>query len=286
VPISGSLALPELELSGAVAPEVPISGSLALPELELSGTFKPFEPSDVPEVAAGYWWDAAAATNLGAAGFAVPEMNGHATFNQVQTTVASQPTQLTENGGKQFRMRRAADANPSVISTAGNVQAGWTGATCYAGWFRLPDSSGDISGAGTLIGHNTTTAFRMSLTNLVNTTDRQSVSFSADGAAVVLNQWLNSFDGGWKFLVAKATPGVGVELYVNHNLVAHALTNAPGPLLFDTAAPIFIGCRAASSLANTNTTDWATAYICNGIPSDAELVRLSNYHNPTGVPFN
>src|SRR6185369_14305374 len=93
-----------------------------------------FSPADVPQVAAGYFWDATAASGLGTTGFKVPEGNRHTSFDLVQTTVASQPTALTENGGLQFRMRKSTDPNPSFLATAGSVQEGWTGSTYVGFW--------------------------------------------------------------------------------------------------------------------------------------------------------
>jgi hypothetical protein len=104
----------------------------------------------VPEVAAGYYWEAANTIGFGTTGFRVLEGNGHSTFDLVQATVANQPTALTENGGAQFRMRKTGDAvGASILGTVGDVTAGWTGQTYIAGWFRLPDASGAVGSTGT-----------------------------------------------------------------------------------------------------------------------------------------
>lgn len=245
-----------------------------------------FSPADVPELAAGYWWDAAAASGLGTAAFKVPEGNGHTTFDLLQATVASQPTLLTENGGKQFRMRKAADTNPSIIATSGAVQAGWTGTTYIAGWFRLPDAAGDISGAGNLFVHTPTTAGqrRISITNAVSSGDKQSATTSNDGTTQATNQWLNALAGGaWTWMDCITIPGTSVEMRAGLVLVAHTATAAPGSPLFDGSALITIGSRAGAGLANVDTTDWALCYYCNGVPSAANQVRLANFRNPLGI---
>jgi len=249
-----------------------------------------WSPAQIPEVAAGYWWDAADASGLGTAAFKVPEGGGHTTFDLVQATTASQPTALSENGRAQFRMRKAGDANPSILSTSGAVQAGWTGNTYIGGWFRLPDASGDISGAGNLFVHTPATAGqrRITLQNLVSSGDKQAALTSNDGTTQAQNQWLNALAGGdWVWLELLTIPGTSVELYADLTLVAHTLTAAPASPLFDGNALISVGSRAGAGLANVDTTDWAFIAYCNGIPRDAHREYLRAYKAPkalTGYP--
>lgn len=250
-----------------------------------SGTFGAWNPANVPEVAAGYFWLASSGTGLGTSGFTVPEGNGHTTFDLVQTTVASQPTALTELGGTQYRMRHAADANPSIIKTAGSVQAGWTGNTYLAGWFRMPNGSGDITGPGNLFAHTTTTALRLVLANLINSTDRQGVVFSGNGTSnTASNQWLNCFPnvvgGRWTWLEMLVVPGSAIDLVADFTTQNRVLTTAPGATLNDTNATISVGCRGAANLANVDPTDWCAVYYANGIPSDANRLALYRHNAP------
>lgn len=243
-----------------------------------------FSPADVPEVAAGYWWDAAAASGLGTAAFKVPEGNGHTTFDLLQATVASQPTLLTENGNQQFRMRKNGDANPSRLATSGSVAMGWAGPTWVAGWFRLPDASGDVTGAGTLLLHfGGAGARRMALAVSITTSDRVTATLSGDGTASSASAWASTFVGGnWVFLACAflGTDSVTLE----SNRVAQSAV--AGPLapssLFNASTQLCVGCRN-SGLSNVDTTDWATCIVANGVPSAANQVRLANFRNPLGI---
>lgn len=247
-----------------------------------------FHPRLVKEVRKGYYWLVSDTTALGATGFRVLEGNRNSVFDLIQTTVASQFTLLTDNGGLQARMRKAADSNPTTIATSGSVQAGWTDGTYLAGWFRLPDVSGDISGAGNLFVHTPTAAGqrRVSLANAVSSGDKQSLTTSNDGTTTATNQWLNVFAGGdWTWTECLIVPGTSAELFSGFVLVAHTATAAPPSPLFDGSAPITIGSRAGAGLANVDTTDWATFYYGNGIPSLKNRKRLANYLAPKAVKF-
>ncbi len=248
-----------------------------------------FDPRFIAEVAAGYWWHAERATGIGTTAFKVPEGNGHTSFDLIQATVASQPTALTENGGQQLRMRKAADSNPSILGSAGAVAAGWTGSTYIAGWFRLPDASGDVSGAGNLFVHTPTTAGqrRISLTNVVSSGDKQSLVTSNDGTASVTNQWLNVFaGGGWTWIESLTIPGTSAELNAGFVLIAHTATATPVSPLFDGTALISMASRAGAGLANVDTTDWAACYYCNGIPSLTNRKLLANASRPIAAAFS
>jgi hypothetical protein len=244
----------------------------------------------VPEVAAGYWWSASLTTGFGTTGFRVLEGNGHSSFDLVQATVASQPTLLTENGGKQFRMRKQVDANPSRIALAAAVAAGWTGDTYIAGWFRLPDASGDVTGAGTtgtFFSHNTTAGNQRRL-NLSNNAapDAQTCTSNPTGlAGSATNTWPNQFvGGGWTWLELAIRAGVVHELYAGLVLVtAQTAVAAASPPLFNATALIGLACSSTGASSNTDTTDWASCYYANGIPTLANRVRLANYRNPSGT---
>lgn len=253
-----------------------------------------FTPRDVPEVASGYWWDAANTTGFGTTGFKVLEGNGHTTFDLIQATVASQPTQLTEAGGQQFRMRKQADPNPSRLVNAGAVSAGWTGATYVGMWIRLPDASGDITAGGSLFLHTGGAGARRWTSGMSTTTsDRFSSSFSIDGTATSVVRWASPFvGGGWVWCEHAFDP-----LHVlGGTVTADAptfLSNFVGPQtqllgtsnvtsIFDASAQVFMACNSAVS-SNTDTVDWSFCVYANGIPSLANRKRLANFRNPSGV---
>lgn len=257
----------------------------------------PFQPAQVPEIAAGYYWDAGNTTGFGTTGFRVIEGGGRSSFDLVQATVANQPTLLTENGGQQFRMRKQVDANPSRLATAAVVTAGWTGPTYVGMWARFPDAGGDI-GANALFTHNLTTGNqrRLNITTGNGTPDITISTMSSDG---VLNnnfnaRSVNPFAGAsftWVEFIVDIALALGGsapnDVYkVFGNLARATMTlNQVSTVgaLFDGAAQINVFSSLATS--NADTTDWAACYYGNGIPSLANRVRLANYRNPTGIPL-
>ncbi|OGR95494.1 MAG: hypothetical protein A2V88_15395 [Elusimicrobia bacterium RBG_16_66_12] len=249
----------------------------------------------MPEVAAGYWWEAANTTGFGTTGFRVLEGGGHTTFDLIQATVASQPTALAENGGVQFRMRDSGDPDPSTLVTAGSVVAGWTGATGMLGWFRLPDASGDITGTVTLVQHTDGPPIRrMQLNGITGTPDRVGCQTSTDGTANVTERADNTgiFTGSswvWLecyfdplFILGGSLAAERVKIFANLLPQTITLTGSVGTTLADSSNAIAIAC-SVGGLANSDTTDWAVAYYANGIPSLANRVRLANHRNPTGI---
>lgn len=251
-----------------------------------------FDPTTVPEIAAGYWWDPANASGLGGAGFKIPEGNGHTSFDLVQATTTKQPTALSENGATLYRMRKSVDANPSIVGTAGSVAAGWTGATYLGGWFRLPDASGIITGSGTLFIHSGTAGNRRLILSNVQTVG-QRIACSGDGTAIPNDDFATVFAGGWVwveslFVPSETTATHRAQLWYDFN--ERALGGSPSDFttgtmptsLSDATASIFIASRSAAN-ANVDTTDFGAIYYGNGIPSLANRKRLRNRNRPVAA---
>lgn len=262
----------------------------------MAATLPGFDPRMVPEVASGYYWLAYQATGLGTAAFKVPEGNGHTSFDLIQATVASQPTQLTENAGVQFRMRKAADGNPAFVATSGSVAAGWTGATYMAGWFRLPDASGDVTGTdGLIIHYGGAGARRMRLITAAGTPDELSGALSVDGTAVTTTRWAQTLAGSaWTWLEYVFDPlfVLGGSLNTDRlklfaGLSAVATGSSVGghnTTIVDASTPVVIA-SLNSTTANADTTDWATAYYGNGIPTLFNRQRLMAHMAPIATSF-
>lgn len=250
-----------------------MKGMLLNPHGGLSLRSKPrrriFHPSFVPEIARGYFWDVSAATGLGTAGFKIPEGNGNASFDFVQTGTTHQPTALAENGGAQFRMRKAADTNPSY----------------------LPDAAGVITGAGNLFVHTGTGQARILLRV---TGGSVSASPFQDGTAGGTNTFGNPLAGAaWHWLewflfpnLAGASPNIARATMAT-DFVTNTPTNSASlagfTTLFNGNSLLSMASRGAQSLANVDTTDFAAFYNGNGHPSLANRVQLANRNNPTGT---
>jgi len=254
-----------------------------------------FDPRDVPEVAAGYFWEASNTTGFGTAAFRVLEGNGHSTFDLVQATVANQPTVLTENGGQQFRMRATTDPNPASMRTVGSVTAGWTGPTYVAGWFRLPDNGGLTTSFGEVfLQHSGASGFRRIQLpcGISSAVQCLTCSISGDGAGASSAKAASPMVGAnWRwlewafdplFVLGGSLPADRVKLFSNFSLLTIIQTSGTLPAsLFDASTPLAVGCY--TSQAPPDTTDWAACYYPNGIPSLANRVRLANRANPTGI---
>lgn len=256
-----------------------------------------FTPSDVPAIAAGYYWHAFDATGLGTAGFKIPEGNLHTTFDLSTATVAGQPTQLTENGSKQFRVRRTADANPTVsIKTAGNVAAGWTTNTYIGIWLRVPDAAGDITGPGATVNvftHNLAsgTSRRLSWSMSGGTPDAWNAGASDNGTQQNGHtaRCACPCNGNWQYLeqiydlnlsLGGSSPGDVIKLYADFvRLPLNVTVPTTAPLVLNNASTsISVATFGAGTSADT--TDFAAAYYGNGVPTLNQRIHLRNHRAP------
>lgn len=263
------------------------SGSRRIPLT--TGATGPWLPQAIAQVAAGYWWDSNQATGLGSAAFAVPEGNGNATFALMPTSATAFPTTLTGAGGTQLRMRNAADANPSCISTLAAVVAGWTGSTYLAGWFRLPDAAGAITGNGNLATHGIAAGGQLRINHTLTALSGNTQLISADGTTTGNNTYANVFAGGWVWVelftpdAAGATNATRIRLFANG--IEQTKTGGSGDgvvpaSIANSSSKIGVACRVNNTLANVDTTDWTTVYYANGIPSQGNRDALMRHRAP------
>jgi hypothetical protein len=255
-----------------------------------------WDPTMCPEVAAGYWWSADRTTGFGTTDFRVVEGNGRSTFDLVQATVARQPTVLTEFGGSQFRMRDAGDANPCLLATAATVQAGWTGPTYMGMWVRVPDASGDVTSACTLLMHNLTTGNqrRIHCNYFTGVPDTLNSTVVEAGVAQAGNtaKSTGTANASWHWVevafdlalqLGGSSPGDVTKHFSDFTLQALTTVPTTAPaVIFDALAKIFVATQ--NGAANTDTTDWAACYYANGIPSLADRVMLARWNAPTTPP--
>jgi len=249
--------------------------------------------ASVPEARAGYYWLAGLSVRLGTADLCVIEGNDHASFDLRIASAAAHPTVLGESGCTQFRMRKAADSNPSVIATTAAVRAGWTGSTCICGWFRLPDAAGAITGNGNVFQHGIATGSQLRINHTLTVASGMTLIISSDGSATANNTYTNPLLGGdWVFMAMSSPDAAGVDnatrLTLSANLSAKTKTGgssagAVPTSIADSSAKISVACRGNTGLANVDTTDWASLYYLPGLPSTADLAILANAYNPKGV---
>lgn len=250
-----------------------------------------FEPWNVPEIANGFWWHPALDTNLGSSSFAGVEGNGTG-LDFAQVTVASQPTSLTENGSKQYRMRRNADANPSPLITSARA-VNWTGATYVAMWIRVP--SGDVTGTNNFFLHgNSGGNQRISLVSTSGTPDLVRLNLFSDGSTVFFTTAASPFsDGGWHWIEAVFDPDLllggsaasdRAKLYSDLTLLTSIATASNPTTIFNPTSSI--RCNASiGGGSGADNFDRALIVYGNGLPNLGNRRLLAGYRPPTEVTF-
>jgi hypothetical protein len=248
------------------------------------------QSTGVPEVDAGYYWEAANSSGLGTAGFTWIEGNGHKNVDGLQANTALQPIAILANGQTLFRFPNTAGA---FITPAALLTAGWSGATGACGWYRLPDASGDITGSSTLFGHSKSSGNqRRLLVGLSATADRLQIQTSTDGGVtLLLTEFTNPFVGGALhfieayfdplFVLGGSLATERVKLFVDLVQQTAVTTASVGTSLFDGLAGVTLGLTSSGK----DRLDCGGIFYMNGIPSLANRVRLANRNNPTGVPL-
>lgn len=106
-------------------------------------------PADIPEIAAGFWWDPSAATGAGTAAFKLPEAQGKTSHDLVAPTALTAPLLETINDQT---VLVCVNGNPPAIDrlarTVGAVTRGSTGALYVAGWMHSPGGNGIVIAIG------------------------------------------------------------------------------------------------------------------------------------------
>ena len=240
-----------------------------------------FSPSQVSQIAAGYWWDAAlGVTNLGAANFNWAEQNGKTTGDQVQVTTSRQPAAINANGYGQFRFDKsiALGGTGTLTATTNTLQVGWTGATYVCGRFRVAGPAAVLTNR--FFSHSLTAGNQRRLEILNSSDVAVQMSLSTDGiVANAVTFAMHPFDveffAEFVFNPAAAS-GLRGEMWVNR--VQQALTS--GGI---TIASLFDGNSRMAPAGNSGATEHGYVTDCgwcayaNGIPSDSDRNRLYGY---------
>lgn len=241
----------------------------------------PFSPLLVPEIAAGYFWDAeVGVVALGATNFRWTERGGKTAADMVQTTGSKQPSYVFNNSHAQLRYDKSTSlggAGTKAAST-GNVTVGWTGATYVCGWWRV---NGTIAASiNPFFSHtNETNPNKRLLCAILNATTTR-ITISTDGSAVQTVDFANPAADTFLFLEFVLNPsaasGARGEFWINRvkqTITAGGITSTT---IADVAAKLGVACRSAAT-ENAEVTDCGWCAYANGIPSDFNRDQLYNY---------
>lgn len=241
-----------------------------------------FTPTDVPAIAAGYYWEVDLDTGLGTAGFRAVEGNGHAGADGLQATVANQPVLLTENGHQQYRYRDVGDGVDSQVRTAA-FAAGWTGATYVGMWWRMPEGT-PTSGVNTIFSHGQAPSSRRLSVLLNGTTENITASVSADGTTTQINTWPAGAYGNWRWLEIVFSGG-SCQLFLDFVLIVPSSELITVSTIADSNA--ILGLASSPTIGtNVNEQDRSLITYGNGTVSHNDRVRLRNRKPPVAADWS
>lgn len=233
-----------------------------------------FSPLHVPEVVAGYFWDPAAGSGSGAAGFLIPEGNGKTAYNLITPGAGVAPALTSVNG--QAAVFFANGTPDKCIRATGNVQRGFTGACMIWGWISAPGAN-----VGPIFSHS-----RASGNLSVNLTTADVRISMHDGVGVVESRFPLP-PGGYAtgpfyyegLFIPSAAVTSRLQLTIDRVAQVPTLAGSPGTSMQDTADVMGFSAAVGDS-SNFNMNGDATVGVMgltNGIPSDADRDRLFNY---------
>jgi hypothetical protein len=276
LPAVGTGELAELLSSGASTVALMAPGAALLPLLHATGGASSFQPSDVPAVAAGYYWDPAQAVNSGSASFALPEAQGKTSFNQITPSLGAAPTIGTINGQAVVQhINRTAPSIDSLTRTSTQLARGWTGATMVCGWFSA------ASGAGLVFAHwRSNTNFEISIGNTRLDVAGHDGTSTKEAQHPMPAGWLSS---GPVFLEARFVPSEPatnrLQAWVNRVRITPGSTPSMGPTLRDATSFLSFSGSVSDGSGFNISADFSHGVVClcNGIPSEAEIDAIYNH---------
>lgn len=239
------------------------------------GSFKgQFSPQRVPEAAAGYFWDPAAASGSASASFLLPEGNGKSAYNMLTPSVTVAPALTSVNG--QPAVFFANGTPDKCIRATGNVQRGFTGACMIWGWISAPGAN-----VGPIFSHS-----RASGNLSINLTTADVRINMHDGVGAIESRFPlppGGYAAGPFYYEGLFVPSAAAtsRLQLTIDLVAQVptLAGSPGTSMQDTADVMGFS-SSANDTSNFNMNGDCTIGIMgltNGIPSDEDRVKLFNY---------
>jgi hypothetical protein len=247
---------------------------LWLPKPLRASPNSPFDPRQVAEVAAGYFWDPAFATGSGTAAFLLPEGNLQTTHDVITPSAGTAPAVGSLNGQAIVTYTNQAVADDMARTAA--AERGITGALGFGGWFN------QAAAAGTLFVHGRGANMDLYL------------QFAAGSVRVGLHDGTSSKEsqfpipsGGYAagpfFVFATFDPAqaAAARLGLSYDTVAQVpnVAGTPGTTARDSSDVIAFGGSASDASTSNITGDWSHGmlYLTNGVPSAASLARMFNY---------
>jgi hypothetical protein len=230
-----------------------------------------FDPRQVAQVAAGYFWDPTFATGSGLAGFTIPEGNGKTTHNVITPSAGTAPAIGTMNGQAIVTYTNQAVADD--MARTASVQRGFTGAMGFGGWIN------QAAAAGTLIVHGR------------GVNQNAYMQFAAGSVRVGVHDGSGSHEsqfpippGGYAagpfFIFGTFNPALAAAVRIGLSIDTVAQTanvaGTPGTTARDTADVIALGGTLNDASTSNITGDWShgVLYWTDGIPSAADLARM------------
>jgi hypothetical protein len=233
-----------------------------------------FSPSQVAQVAAGYFWDPAAGSGSGGAGFLIPEGNGKTAYNIITPSAGVAPTITTING--QSVVLYANSAPDKCARVAGNVQRNFTGEMMIWGWVSAPGPN-----IGFVLHHGRAVVqFGLQL----NTADVR--VYVHDGTGVIESRFPlppGGYAAGPFYYEAPFVPSAlatnRLQLTIDRVAQVPAIAGSPLATAQDIAEVMGFAAQSSDSSNFNISGDYSAGVmgITNGIPSDADRNLLFNH---------
>lgn len=231
-----------------------------------------FDPRQVAEVAAGYFWDPLAGSGSGAAGFLIPEGNGKTDFNMVTPAAGVAPSLATINGQA---VATYTNGTPDKLARTALVQTrGITGPSVIWGWINAATAPGVVFGH-----YRTAQQFALQL----NPADCR--VYVHDGVSLSESRFPNPTYANGPFYYEAifdpdaASPTNRIQFSIDRVIQVPSVAGSPGVDMQDLAEFFtFGGATSDNSNFNYNATfSCGVMGTTDGIPSNASLEALFNH---------
>jgi hypothetical protein len=247
---------------------------LWLPKPLRASPNSPFDPRQVAEVAAGYFWDPAFATGSGTAAFLLPEGNLQTTHDVITPSAGTAPAVGSLNGQAIVTYTDQAVADDMARTAA--AERGITGAMGFGGWIN------QAAAVGTVFTHG-----RAATLDIYIQCTAGSVRVGVhDGVGNNESQFPvppGGYAAGPFFIFATYDPALAAaaRIGLSYDTVAQVpnVAASPGASARDSSGVITLGGSIGDASTANITGPWSHGmlYLTNGVPSAASLARMFNY---------